>query len=242
MKVIQGLLCYTAVAALLLCPVQAQMLQVDDIHEPWSAMLMKYVDDQGLVNYSKWSKNIGELQDYLNVISQNPPSDNWKKDESFAYWINAYNAFTIKLILDHYPVTSITDIDHGNPWDKEWIDIGHNTYSLNHIEHQILRNEFSDPRFHFAINCAALSCPPLFNRAFTSENLDMQLDARTEQFINHTAYNILEPGKLELSMIFKWYASDFGDVTSYVDRYTPKTIKPGVPISYVKYDWALNGY
>ena len=157
-----------------------------------------------------------------------------------AYWINAYNAFTIKLILDHYPVKSIKDIDGGNPWEVRWIKLGDKTYSLNQIENDILRPRYKDARIHFAVNCAARSCPPLYNRAFTAEILNASLDRLTRQFINNDRYNAIRPAAAEVSQLFNWYGSDFGDLAAYLNKYAETDLQPGAKITFKEYDWGLN--
>src|SRR6185503_8950236 len=138
-------------------------LQVKNIpdHHRWSIELKKHVSIDGIVNYEVWSKDTRGIDQYLLQLSTNPVQNDWSKNERLAYWINAYNAFTIKLVLDHYPINSIRDLNEVNPWDEVWIKLGNTTYSLNQIENEIIRKQFNDPRIHFALNCASISCPPL---------------------------------------------------------------------------------
>ena len=145
----------------------------------WDSLLQKHVSDDGLVNYAAFKTDQPLLDSFLNLLSTHPPLPEWSGADKMAYWINAYNAFTIDLILDHYPVSSIMRLDGGKTWDVRRIKIGEKKYSLNQIENEILRTEFKDPRIHFAINCAARSCPPLLNRAYTAGRLDSLLDQRT---------------------------------------------------------------
>lgn len=209
-------------------------------HSAWDELLQKHVSEDGAVDYKGFKKDRKALQAYLDKLAARHPMDSWSRDEKLVYWVNAYNAFTVKLILDHYPVKSIKDIHNGNPWDVKWIELGKRTYSLNQIEHDVIRPHYAEPRIHFAVNCAAKSCPPLLNRAFTVEHLEAYLEQQTKSFINNEAYNKVQPNALKLSQIFNWYGEDFGDVAAYVDQYTPTSVKPGAKITFMDYNWALN--
>ncbi len=209
-------------------------------HELFSDLLRQYVDREGRVDYQGLKSKSRQLDEYLAILRNNPPEASWNRNRQLAYWINAYNAFTIRLILDHYPVGSITDIDKGKPWDTQWIRLGGNTYSLNEIEHEIIRPQFNDPRIHFAVNCAARSCPPLANEAFTEKNLDSLLEQRTSEFINNPSFNILKPAEASVSKIFEWYAGDFGDLVIFLNKYAKTKLNAGARISFKEYDWKLN--
>jgi len=198
------------------------------------------VSENGEVNYKKLAKKDKGLNAYLEELATHPPMDSWSRDEKLAYWINAYNAFTVKLIVDNYPVKSIRDLHDGNPWDVKWIKLGRQTYSLNQIEHDIIRPRYDEPRIHFAVNCAAKSCPPLLNRAWTADNLEQQLEQQTQAFINNEAYNTISAKSLELSQIFNWYGEDFDNVKAFVNRYTTTDVKNGAKVSFREYNWALN--
>ncbi len=209
-------------------------------HSGWNTLLQKHVSTAGKVNYQGFRQDQAQLDRYLNRLEQNPPQSNWSRDEKLAYWINAYNAYTVKLILNNWPVKSIRDIDDGKPWDTKWISIGGKTYSLNNIEHDIIRPRFQEPRIHFAVNCAAKSCPPLANQAFTAENLDELLTKQTGSFINNQQYNRIHPDSVQVSRIFDWYRKDFGDLKAYLNRYSNTKINADTRIAYRDYDWALN--
>ncbi len=215
--------------------------EVMNIHDQWQVLLQKHVSSSGVVNYKGLKGDETSLDAYISDLSDQVPgrSDNSKKAKAF--WINAYNAFTVKLILDNYPVNSIRDIAGGKPWDKKWINLGSNTYTLNNIEHDILRPMWKDARIHFAVNCAAKSCPPLGNRAFTSGNTDNLLEQLTKQFVNDARSNTISSSSLELSKIFEWYETDFGDLAGFIDKYTTVKIPSNVKITYQDYDWSLNG-
>lgn len=209
-------------------------------HDSWNELLEKYVTANGKVNYSGLKADKAKLQSYLDLLAANPVQSAWTRNEKMAYWINAYNAFTIKLIVDHYPVSSITKIEGGKPWDKKWIKLGDKTYSLNQIENEILRPQFSDPRIHFAVNCAAKSCPPLLNRAWTADNLEQNFETQTVKFVNNPQFNVLTEKKIQLSKIFEWYAGDFGDIVSFLNKYSKLKINANAKVTYIEYDWALN--
>jgi Protein of unknown function, DUF547 len=172
-------------------------------------------------------------------LSNNTPAANASKQEKMAFWLNAYNALTIKLLLDNYPVKSIKDLDKGNTWDVSRYALGGKNYSLNEIENKILR-PMGDARIHFGLNCGAKSCPPLHARAFTAAMVETQLDQLTRAFINKTQENQLKGKVLKISNIFNWYASDFGDVVAFLNKYAALPVYKNAKITYTTYDWSLN--
>ena len=218
-------------------------------HEIWNNLTQKHVSESGQVNYMGFLEDSITLNSYLDLLSQNHPNKkNWSRDQQLAYWINAYNAFTVKLIVDNYPVKSIKDIKKGIPfvnsvWDIKFIKIENATYDLNNIEHGIVRKQFDDPRIHVALNCASVSCPKLRNEAFTSEQLEKQLDNQMKYFINNPMKNKITSNELQLSKIMKWYKGDFTKKENLIDllnRYSDVQIGTNVKISYLDYDWNLN--
>lgn len=213
-----------------------------NVHEAWQKILSKYVSGSGVVNYSGLLGNIDALNEYLSQLSSTVPSSSDRSIEAKAFWMNAYNAFTIKLILNHFPVKSIREIDGGSPWDTKWIKLGSSTYSLNNIEHDIIRKYWKDGRIHFAVNCAAKSCPPISNRAFTKANTEKLLEELTRKFISNKDFNDVSPSKLELSKIFEWYKEDFGDLSKFIDKYTTIKVSNKANVSYKEYNWSLNGH
>lgn len=210
-------------------------------HSAWNTLLSKNVSSSGKVNYKAFKANKSELDKYLNHLSSNAPTGSWSSNEKLAYWINAYNAFTVKLIIDNYPLKSITDLD--KPWDKKFISIGGKEYSLNDIEHNILRKEFNDPRIHFGIVCASYSCPQLLNKAYTAKSVNALLDIQAKRFINDKTRNVISPTKAQLSEIFNWFKDDFtkqGSIIDYINKYSAISVNADADISYLKYSWALN--
>ncbi|TAI48021.1 DUF547 domain-containing protein [Flagellimonas allohymeniacidonis] len=209
-------------------------------HSVWGDLLKKYVDDEGNVNYGGLKENVQSLQAYLDFLAENPPAKDWGKNEKLAYYINLYNAATVKLIVDHYPIISIKDIP--NRWKRDWIKVGSKLTSLNDIEHKILR-KMDEPRIHFAINCASYSCPKLLNSAFTAQSMERLLSKTAVDFINDTKRNRFQKGKAELSRIFKWYKGDFTERKSlleYINTYLNNPVAKDADIDYLEYDWSLN--
>jgi hypothetical protein len=185
----------------------------------FNKLLQNHVSEKGVVNYRGFIKDNKSFSDFLSILSENTPTSNWSREEKLAFWMNTYNAFTIKLIIDHYPLKSIKNIK--KPWDKRFFKIGNKNYSLNDIEHQILR-KMNDPRIHFGINCASYSCPTLSNKAFTAATVDKELDVLAGQFINDPKRNTLTENSVELSKIFQWFAKDFkkeGSLIDYLNKY-----------------------
>ena len=217
-------------------------------HAVWDELLNAHVDT-GWVNYKGFLQDSTKLNSYLETLSNCAPSISWSKSEKLAFWINAYNAFTVKLVVDHYPVESIKDIKKGVPfinsvWDIKFFEIGGREMDLNQIEHSILRKEFDEPRIHFAIVCASKSCPELLNNAYTAEKLQQQLQQQAVEFINDESKNRFQENKIYLSPIFKWFKGDFtkqSTLKDFVSNYAIKGFSKDVSVSYTEYDWSLNG-
>ena len=209
-------------------------------HARFDRLLNTYVNASGKVNYAGLKQNEAELDKYLEMLAGEVPDGRWDRNKAKAYWLNAYNAFTLKLILNNYPVASIRDLHGGKPWDVKWIKLGNKTYSLNQIEHDIIRPTYKDPRIHFAVVCAANSCPPLASEAFTADNVNSLLETRTRGFIRNGKFNTTGNGRAEVSKIFDWYAEDFGDVRGYLNKYLATPIAEGTELTYADYDWGLN--
>ncbi|NVJ85691.1 MAG: DUF547 domain-containing protein [Algoriphagus sp.] len=227
-----------------------QGTQVPD-HRLWEELLRNNVSPYGKVNYKGFIKEKEKLENYLEILSQNAPDrESWTKEEQLAYWINAYNAFTVKLIVDHYPVKSIRDLGPklkiplvNDVWHYEFFEINGEKSSLDEIEHNILRKEFEEPRIHFAINCASVSCPPLLNEAFVPEKLETQLEMVTRLFINDSQRNFISANEIEISSIFSWFKGDFtknGTLIDFLNQYSQISISPNAKIRHLDYDWSLN--
>ena len=232
-------------------------------HTIFNSLLQKHVTSEGFVNYKGFIQDSVQFNQYLTLLKANHPNkEYWSREEQLAYWINAYNAFTIKLIMNHYPVKSIKDIKNGIPfinsvWDIKFIKIEDKTYDLNNIEHDIIRKEFNEPRIHFAVNCASYSCPQLRNEAFVAERLEEQLEEQAKSFFNDVRRNkIISEDKIMLSNILKWYSTDFTNkglfsrvfggkgrsekLIDYVNPYVSIDISQDADIEFIEYRWDLN--
>ena len=219
-------------------------------HSTYAALLMKSVD-QGNVDYRGFKNEEAKLDQYLKFLEE-IDTKKLSRDEQFAFYINAYNAWTIKLILTGYPgIKSIKDLGSifKSPWKKQIARIDGDIITLDHIEHDILRPGFKDPRVHFAINCAAKSCPPLRPEPYRADILDRQLDEMARAFINDSRRNRLEGRTLYVSSIFKWFSEDFhDDVVGFFLKYAQGDLKKQledskskIKVKYLDYDWSLNG-
>ncbi len=213
----------------------------NSLHDRWDRLLKKHVTAEGRVSYRSFLSDTAELNRYLHQLRASPPNASWTRAEQTAFWINAYNAFTVSLILRHYPCSSIRDLYGGKPWDEPFVAMGKARYTLNQIEHDVLRNKLFDPRLHFALNCAAASCPPLRREAYVAHRLYTQLDDAARRFINDYRFNQISPHQARLSMIFQWYEKDFPEgIRGYVNRYAQTRILPDATLEFLPYDWSLN--
>ena len=208
--------------------------------ESTDRLLQQVVLPSGLVNYKYLKDHPRLLQDATQELTAIRPSVNWNSNDELAYWINVYNIFTLELIVKNYPLKSIIDLDNGEPWDVKRIALNGKVYSLNQIENEIIRPKFKDPRIHFALNCAARSCPPLYHRAYDGKLLDKQLNERTVSFLNDPQFTQVSKEELVISKLFEWYKADFGDIINYINRYHKIKVNRNVHISYQAYDWGLN--
>lgn len=203
-------------------------------YSTYTDLLHKYVSAEGKVNYTELKKHTSDLDKIIIDFSENPVPLSASKRERLAYWINVYNANTLKLVISHYPIKSIMDINSGKPWDLKMVQSGKDWYSLNQIENEIIRPQFKDARIHFALNCAALSCPSLLNKAYTAGDLDQVLDVQTKKFLNSTKNNI------KVSKLFDWYKDDFGSVIDFINTYADKKLDKNTKLDFAEYNWALN--
>ncbi len=209
-------------------------------HNKWTQFLQTYVNENGNVDYKTIQANPNLLNTYIEELISQPPKSSWNKNEKLAYWINAYNALTIDLIIKNYPLKSIKDID--KPWDQRLWRFGNEQLSLNEIEHDILR-KLDEPRIHFAIVCASESCPKLQNRAFMAASLEKQLTKVTREFLADTTKNKISENNLKLSKIFKCFAKDFktsSSIIGFLNQYSDVEISSNAKKSFLIYDWTLN--
>lgn len=228
---------------------------IDHNHSEFDVLLKKYVSN-GLVSYKGFQSDDAALTKYLDSLSKVSESDynTFTEKEKLAFLINAYNAFTIRLILDHYPLSSITDIGspisslnlvRGTPWKKEFFTLLGKKRHLDWIEHEKLRKDFSEPRIHFAIVCASIGCPQLVAKAYTSKDLDSQLNEGKLNFLKDPKKNYYDKAKntLYLSQIFNWFQGDFtkkGTLIEFVQEGFSDKIDPKANIKYLEYSWSLN--
>ncbi|MDT0556290.1 DUF547 domain-containing protein [Patiriisocius hiemis] len=209
-------------------------------HSIWNALLQKYVTKEGNVNYEGFRQERGILREYIASLGAQIPAESWTKEDKLAYWMNAYNAMTVDLILRNLPLQSIKDID--KPWNQRLWKLGNKWYNLDEIEHQILR-KMDEPRIHFGINCASFSCPPLLNEAFTRETVNNQLEGLAFTFINDKKRNTITSNTIEISKLFNWFSKDFkqnGSVIDYLNQYSEIKINSNARKRYKDYDWSLN--
>jgi hypothetical protein len=230
-------------------------------HTLFTEILQDYVHD-GKVNYRELCQD-NRLETYIAQLAATNPDTISDEKASLAFWINAYNAYTIKVICDNYPINSINELHTGGMyigtilnktiWDKDFVIINNQKTTLNHIEHEIIRPLFQDPRAHFALVCASKSCPPLRSESYEGYKLEEQLDDQGRIFFKDSSNNFFEIDKKEahLSKILDWYSKDFGkknkEILLYITRFLPDdlaaTIKAnpeGWDINHTKYDWSLN--
>ncbi len=210
-------------------------------HALWDQVLILNVSEHGKVNYKGVMHDSSLMYKYFTSLSENPPQESWTKEEKLAYWMNVYNAITIKLVINNYPVKTIKDIE--KTWSFKFFKIGDKKYSLDDVEHGILR-KMKEPRIHFLINCAATSCPPLWNRAFTAENVNKALEERTKKFLNNPKYNIITKDAMQISKVFMWYKKDFTDnganLEDFINRYSSIKVTSKTKKSFKEYNWSLN--
>lgn len=237
----------------------SQALAFDHSHSDWNEIVKRSVtwtQSASTVNYKDLKSNSRTLDQYLKELSDVKSSDfeRWTRDQQLAFLINAYNAWTVKLILQSYPVKSIKDIGGilSSPWKKKFFKLFDKETSLDWIEHEKIRPTFYEPRIHFALVCASRGCPGLRAEAFVAEKLNQQLEDSTKQFLNDSSRNHYDPVKKELALssIFKWYKEDFvkakGSVQAFIFPYmdslkseTANSIQ-NLAVKYLEYDWSLN--
>lgn len=226
-------------------------------HRAWDQLLKKYVrkNPQGINLFAYGKVTAGNkkaLKDYLASLAR-VNITGWSREVQLAYWINLYNALTIQVILDHYPVKSIRDIDisgafSDGPWGKKLITVEGSPLSLDDIEHRILRPIWKDPRIHYAVNCASIGCPNLQSTAYLAAGINRRLDRAAKEFINHPRGVHIKNNKVTVSKIYSWFAYDFGNseagVIKHLSRYLSNkkaaALKRAGRITKTQYDWSLN--
>ena len=228
----------------------------DGLHGPWERLLQTYITrgDDGVNRFDYQAvtpQDRSALQTYLGTLQATTVSE-LPRAEQMALWINLYNALTVEVVLEAYPVGSIREIKNGlisiGPWGKDRVKVEGQALSLNDIEHKVLRKQWDDPRIHYAVNCASWSCPDLADRAYTAQRLEAMLNDGARAYINHPRGVWFDEGRLQVSSIYRWYKEDFGDsdegVIAHLKRYAAPDLKArldGVDhIAGTDYDWTLN--
>lgn len=224
----------------------------DHSYKDYDAFLKKNVifkNKQSYVNYKNVKNKTDQLDRFLKTVSNITETEykKWNDNQRLSFLINSYNAFTIKLIVDNYPVKSIKDIGSffSSPWKKKFFKFLGKDQHLDGIEHSMIRKEFDEPRIHFAVVCASIGCPTLQNFAFSAQDLETQLDKSALNFLTDTNKNRIEKenNKVFLSKIFDWYGDDFNNKYKSYIHYISKVLKTPIKdpdISFLKYDWSLN--
>ncbi|MBE8158137.1 MAG: DUF547 domain-containing protein [Betaproteobacteria bacterium] len=225
-------------------------------HDAWGAFLARHLsakDGIALLDYGGVSaEDKKSLDEYAAMLAAAPVRD-FSRPEQLAYWINLYNALTVKTVLENYPVSSIKKISSGflptGPWDDKLIKVDGEELSLNDIEHRVLRPIWKDARLHYAVNCASIGCPNLAAEAWTAENAEEMLEAAAAAYINHPRGAEVKNGKLQVSSIYAWFAEDFGGgdaaVIAHLKKYAAPELRAQLEgiseIADDDYDWSLNG-
>ena len=239
------------------------------LHQPWQALLTQHVSPineghSSQVNYAGMKTDHAKLTAYLTALGKidKQTFEQWPAPQQLSFLINAYNAWTVELILSAYPdIKSIKDLGSffSSPWSKKFIPLLGETRSLDNIEHELIRgdNKYGDPRIHFAVNCASIGCPALREEAYTAEKLERQLEQQTVRFLSDKTRNRFNKAEMELSSIFKWYQEDFSlgfrasdSLSAFILLYaeslglTPEQqalLKAKkMDVDYLSYDWQLN--
>jgi hypothetical protein len=227
-------------------------------HDSWGMFLRRYLktgsDGLNRIAYGEVTpEDALGLEGYISDLTAISISD-YARPEQMAYWINLYNALTVQVILEHYPVESIRDIDispgffSDGPWGKKLVTIESETVSLDDIEHQILRPIWQDPRIHYAVNCASIGCPNLQPTPYQADHLDRQLDQAAIDFINHSRGVEVRDGRIKTSSIYAWFEEDFGGDDKGVIAHLKAFAEPDLAMKLEKfdriadhhYDWRLN--
>jgi hypothetical protein len=227
-------------------------------HSAWTWFLERYrqlgPDGVSRIDYGAVSaEDRQRLADYIDGLTSRTISD-YNRDVQFAYWVNLYNALTVDVVLEHYPVATIRDIDISGgwftdgPWDKQLVDIEGEAVTLNDIEHRILRPIWDDPRIHYAVNCASVGCPNLQPQAFTAANHERLLERGAEQYVNHPRGAKFDGDTLIVSSIYAWFQADFGGnqrgviehLRQYADDDLADRLKGRKGYYDHRYDWSLN--
>ena len=223
----------------------------------YDSVLEKYVDEEGMVDYAGLQSAPEKLDQYLTLLNQTDPAS-LNQDDRLAFWLNVYNAYTLKLIINNYPISGIRQAANGpfipklnTPWEVDLVNVNGKVMDLDHVEHKIIRKEFDDARVHFALVCAALSCPKLRRESYRGDILDQQLQDQGIDFLNSPNKNRIEKEgrQIRISKIFKWFKGDFEKEGQSLQQFLADFYEGEIAtalsqnklkVKYTKYDWALN--
>jgi hypothetical protein len=258
----------TLIAAAAIAPLAAHaQAGFDHSYAAWDALLKKHVrwlpdGKQSRVNYKGFAADRAALKAVLDSMSAVPKAsfDSWSRSQKMAFLINAYNAFTVEIILTKYPdIKSIKELGTFNrgPWKNEFFTLLGAKRHLDWIEHEQLRPVYKDPRIHAGVNCASIGCPALRDEAFTADKLDAQLDDGMKRFMGDRTRNRVQDGKVQINNIFKWFKEDFNSgyrginkiedlLAQHAEQLSDKPEEQAalraksLPVSYLDYDWSLN--
>ncbi|CAM1345247.1 DUF547 domain-containing protein [Tenacibaculum amylolyticum] len=238
--------------------------------EKYNLLLKENVDSDGKINYESIKKDSSNLHSYLTYLANTSPDSTWNDDMKKAFWLNAYNAYTIKIIVDNYPPKNlsvekektgseghnvgftITNVkmpsimyiqkEGKDAWNIPFANVGGKIYTLNQIEHGIIRKKFSDGRIHAGLNAASISGPTFVNYAFTQENINESLESLIKSFINDSSKNKISKDAVVLSKVFEWYPEDFnmGDILMFINKYSNVEVAPDASVKFLEYNWDLN--
>jgi len=214
-------------------------------HSILDRFLQRYVSTSGKVDYKGMRTQMDTLDAYIMELRNTYPASDWSRNEKKAYYINAYNAYTLKLVLVKYPLSSVKDAKFSGKdiWTVRLVKLGTKTFNLSQVENDILR-KMGDARIHFAINCASYSCPRLWNHAFTADNVSGRMTKLTKEYINNPKHNIITAKKIKISQIFEWYKEDFvkegQTLIQYLNKYSKVQINEDAKVEYLPYNWSLN--
>ena len=224
-------------------------------HDAWDGFLKRHIKEKDGINLLGYGSVTADdkmaLKDYIKELAD-VRVRSLNRDEQLAYWVNIYNALTVDLILDNYPVASIRDVStglfSGGPWSDEIVFIEGENLTLNDIEHRILRPIWKDPRLHYAVNCASIGCPNLATDAFTAANAEELLEAGARAYVNHPRGAFVSSGSLRVSSIYEWFQEDFGGsdtgVLEHLRKYAEGSLAAELgsikSIGDDTYDWNLN--
>lgn len=226
-------------------------------HSLFDEILKQYVDKEGMVDYAGLKASPEKLDQYLSILDQTNPALLGDSDR-LAFWLNVYNAYTLKLIINNYPIKSIRQAANGpfipkinTPWEVDLVKVGGKVYDLDHVEHKVIRKEFDDARVHFALVCAAMSCPKLRLESYRGDILDQQLHDQGVDFLNSNNKNRIEKDgtQIRVSKIFKWFKGDFAKdgrtlqqfVAEFYEGELAEALSQNkLKVKYTSYDWSLN--